>query len=103
MSFRQVSEYVYVRLEDIGKVSAIVADTNHKLENHPDMGDYLVFRFDSYGDYALKLYLYAYTSSTITAYTEYMRVKEEQLLKIAANIAHNGARLAATVSTVQLH
>lgn len=102
MSFRQVSEYVYVRLEDIAKVSAIVADTNHMLENHPDMGDYLVFRLDSYGDYALKLYLYAYTSSTITAYTEYMRVKEDLLLKIAAIIAQNGAKLAVPVSTVYL-
>ena len=57
MSFRQVSEYVHVRLEDIDKVSAIVADVNHMLEQHPEMGDYLIFRFDSYGDYALKLYL----------------------------------------------
>lgn len=102
MSFRQVSEYVYVRLEDIDKVSAIVADTNDMLENHPDMGDYLVFRFDSYGDYALKLYLYAYTSSTITAYTEYMRVKEDLLLKIAAIITQNDAKLAVPVSTIYL-
>src|SRR3546814_4763324 len=34
MSFRQVSEYVYVRLEDIDKVSAIVADVNDMLEEH---------------------------------------------------------------------
>src|SRR3546814_16119241 len=61
MSFRQVSEYVYVRLEDIDKVSAIVADVNDMLEEHPEMGDYLLFRFDSYGEYSLKLSLYAYT------------------------------------------
>src|SRR3546814_4183525 len=83
MSFRQVSEYVYVRLEDIDKVSAIVADVNDMLEEHPEMGDYLIFRFDSYGEYSLKLYLYAYTSGAITAYTDYMRVKQDLLLKIA--------------------
>src|SRR3546814_16194461 len=66
MSFRQVSEYVYVRLEDIDKVSAIVADVNDMLEEHPEMGDYLIFRFDSYGEYSLKLYLYAYKSGAIT-------------------------------------
>lgn len=102
MSFRQVSEYVYVRLEDIDRIAAIVADTNRMLEDHPEMGDYLVFRFDGYGEYALKLYLYAYTSSAITAYTDYMRVKEDLLLKIAAIIARHGARLAVPVSTVHL-
>jgi MscS family membrane protein len=102
MSFRQVSEYVYVRLEDIDKVAAIVEDVNLMLEQHPDMGDYLIFKFDSYGEYALKLYLYAYTSGAITAYTDYMRVKQDLLLKIAAIIAQHGAKLAVPVSTVYL-
>lgn len=102
MSFREVSEYVYVRLQDIDRVSGIVADVNRMLEDHPEMGDYLVFKFDSYGDYALKLYLYAYTAGSVTAYTEYMRVKQDLLLKIAAIIAQHGARLAVPVSTVYL-
>jgi MscS family membrane protein len=102
MAFRQVSEYVYVRLEDIDKVSAIVADVNDMLENHPDMGDYIIFRFDSYGEYSLKLYMYAYTSGAITSYTDFMRVKEDLLLKIAAIIARHGARLAVPVARVHL-
>jgi MscS family membrane protein len=102
MSFRQVSEYVYVRLEDIDKVPAIVADVNQMLGEHPEMGDYLIFRFDSYGEYALKLYLYAYTSGAVTAYTDYMRVKEDLLLKIAAIITQHGAKLAVPVAAVHL-
>lgn len=102
MSFRQISEYVYVRLEDIGKISDIVADVNRMLEEHPEMGEYLVFRFDSYGEYSLKLYLYAYTSSAITAYTDYMRVKQDLLLKIATIIAQRGAKLAVPVADVHL-
>jgi MscS family membrane protein len=102
MSFRQISEYVYVRLEDIDKVPGIVADVNSMLEEHPEMGDYLIFKFDSYGQYALTLYLYAYTAGTVTAYTDYMRVKQDLLLKIAAIIAQHGARLAVPVSTVYL-
>jgi MscS family membrane protein len=102
MSFRQVSEYVYVRLEDIDKVSAIVADGNRMLEEHPEMGDYIVFRFDSYGEYSLRLYLYAYTAGTVTAYTDYMRVKQNLLLNLAAIIAQHGAKLAVPVSTVYL-
>lgn len=102
MSFRQVSEYVYVRLEDIDKISGIVTDVNHMLEQHPEMGDYLIFRFDSYGEYSLKLYLYAYTSSAITAYTDYMRVKQDLLLRIAAIIDQHGAKLAIPASNVYL-
>lgn len=102
MSFRQVSEYVYIRLEDIDKVSAIVEDVNRMLEEHPEMGDYLIFRFDGYGEYALKLYLYAYTSETVTAYTDFMRVKQDLLLKIAAIITQHGARLAVPVTAVHL-
>jgi len=102
MSFRQISEYVYVRLEDIDKISGIVADVNHMLEDHPEMGDYIVFRFDSYGEFSLKLYLYAYTSGAITAYTDYMRVKQDLLLKIAAIISQHGAKLAVPVAAVHL-
>jgi MscS family membrane protein len=102
MSFRQISENVYVRLEDIDKVPGIVADVNRMLEAHPEMGDYLIFRFDSYGQYALKLYLYAYTAGTVTAYTDYMRVKQDLLLRIAAIIAQHDAKLAVPVSTVYL-
>lgn len=102
MAYREISEYVYVRLEDVGKVSAIVADVNHMLEEHPEMGDYLVFRLDGFGAYALKLYLYAYTAGNIVAYTEFMRVKQDVLLRIAAIIVRHGARLAVPVSTVYL-
>ncbi len=102
MAFREVSQYVHIRLEDIDKVPGIVEDVNRMLEEHPEMGDYLIFRFDSYGDYALKLYLYAYTAGTITAYTEYMRVKQDLLLKIAAIIKQHGAKLAVPVSNVYL-
>lgn len=102
MSFRQVSEYVYVRLEDIDKVAAIVAETNEMIENHPDMGDYIVFKFDGYGEYSLKLYLYAYTSSQITNYTDFMRVKQELLLSIADIIHKHGAKLAVPVTAVRL-
>jgi MscS family membrane protein len=102
MAFRQVSEYVYIRLEDIDKVADIVVDVNHMLEQHPDMGDYLIFKFDSYGEYSLKLYLYAYTSGAITAYTDFMRVKQDLLLKIAAIIAQHGAELAVPVAAVRL-
>lgn len=102
MAHREISEFVCVRLQDIDKISGIVADVNRMLEEHPEMGDYLVFRFDSFGDYALKLYLYAYTAKTITAYTDYTRVKQDVLLKIAEIVVRSGARLAVPVASVYL-
>lgn len=102
MAHREIAEYVYVRLEDVDKIPAIIADVNHMLKEHPDMGDYLVFRFDGYGEYALKLYLYAYTTPTVTGYADFAPVKEDVLLKIAGIIAQHGARLAVPVSNVHL-
>ncbi|MDN5864296.1 MAG: mechanosensitive ion channel family protein [Gammaproteobacteria bacterium] len=100
MAYRRASEYVYLRLEDIDKVPAIVEDVNQMLKEHADIGKYFVFQFDSYGDYALKLYLYAYTSSARTAYADYMRIKEDWLLKIAEIVKKHGAKLALPVSNL---
>jgi MscS family membrane protein len=62
--------------------------------------DFFVFRFDSYGEFALKLYLYAFTVST--SYTDYMRIKEEILLQIANIVRAHDAELAVPTSTVHM-
>ncbi len=99
MTNRRIMEYVYVRLGDIAKVPAIVADANRLLGEHPEIDhSFFVFHFDSYGDHALKLFLYAFTTST--AYVDYMRVKEDALLKVAAIVARHGAKLARPASNV---
>lgn len=102
MLYREISEYVYIRLEDVDKVAGITEDVNRMLANHAKMGSYFVFQLDGFGEYALKLYLYAYTSGLITSYTDYLPVKQDVLLKIAAIIAEHGAKLAVPVSTVYL-
>ncbi len=102
MSFRQVSEYVRIRLQDADKAPGIVTDVNAMLTDHPDMGDYFVFCLDGFGEFALNLYLYAYTAGTVTAYTDYMRVKQDILFRIAGIISDHGAKLAVPVSTVYL-
>ncbi len=100
MSYREFSQTICIRMEDIDKVAAIAADVNQMLEQHPDMGDYIVFKLDGFSDFAIQFYFYAYTVSTITAYTDFMRVKQDVLLKIADIIAQHGAKLAVPVSTV---
>jgi MscS family membrane protein len=101
MTARRIQEHVHLRYRDIDKVQAIVADTNRMLSEHPGIEhDFFVFRFDTYGDFALKLFLYAFTTST--GYTEYMTTKEDLLLKIAAIVRDHGAELAIPTSTVHM-
>lgn len=99
MTHRLISEHVYVRYRDIGKVRGIVERSNQMLGEHAGLDhDFFVFRFDSCGDCSIKLFLYAYTTSI--DYAEYMRVKEDVLLKIADIVADHDAELAVPVSSV---
>lgn len=103
LEYRTISEHICIRLEDIGKVPAIVNDANAMLAEHPEMNharSFYVFRFDSYGDFALKLLLYAYTKSK--GYADFMAAKNDILLKIADIIAEHDAQLAVPVSSVRL-
>lgn len=101
MTARRIEEYVHLRYRDIDKVPAIVADTNKMLSQHPGIQhDFFVFQMDSYGDFALKLFLYAFTVST--DYNAYMSVKEDILLKIAAIVHEHGGELAVPTSTVHM-
>lgn len=101
MTNRRIMEYVHVRYEDIDKIAAIVRDVREHLRQHPGISqDFFVVNFDSYGDYALKLFIYAFTITT--SYAEYMQIKEDVLLETAAIIRRHGARLAVPTSTVHM-
>lgn len=101
MEYRDIVEYIYLPLPDRDKAAAIVAEANDMLKEYPGIHhDFFVFNFATYDQHALKLFLYAYTVST--AYTEYMRVKEDLLLRIADIIEGNGAKLAVPVSNVYM-
>ena len=101
MTARRIQEHLHLRYRDIDKVQAIVADTNQMLAGHPGIEhEFFVFRFDTCGDFALKLFLYAFTTST--DYTEYMTIKEDVLLKIAAIVRAHDAELAVPTSTVHV-
>jgi len=101
MTNRRIMEALHLRYRDLDKVEAIVADVNRMLAEHDGIEhDFFVFRFDSYSDFALKLLLYAFTVGT--DYTDYMQVKEDILLKIAAIVRKHGAELAGPASTIQV-
>jgi MscS family membrane protein len=101
MTARRIQEYVHLRYSDIDKAQDIVNDVNSMLSKHPGIEhDFFVFRFDTCGDFALKLLLYAFTVTT--DYEEYMRVKEDILIKISAIIREHGGKLAVPTSTVHI-
>jgi MscS family membrane protein len=101
MTARRIQEHLHLRYRDIDKVQTIVADTNRMLSKHPGIQhDFFIFRFDTCGDFALKLFLYAFTVST--DYNEYMSVKEDILLKIATIVRQHGGELAVPTSTVHM-
>lgn len=97
MKDRRINEYISVRYEDINRVADIVEAGNQMLAEHPEIAhDYWVLRFDSYGDFALRIFLEAYV--TTKSYAEFMRVKQDVLLKLAAILREKGAQLAVPVS-----
>lgn len=101
MTARRIQEFLHLRYRDVDKVEAIVADVNRMLSAHPGIHhDFFVFRFDTCGEFALKLFLYAFTVTT--GYDEYMAVKEDILLKIASIVREHGAELAVPTSTVHM-
>ena len=101
MTARRIQEHVQIRYRDVDKVQAIVADAKRMLAGHPGIEhDFFVFNFDTCGDFALKLFLYAFTVST--DYNAYMSVKEDILLKIAAIVHEHGGELAVPTSTVHM-
>jgi MscS family membrane protein len=101
MTSRRIQENIHIRYQDIDRVGAIVADTNAMLSRHPGLQhDFFVFQMDSYGDFALKLFLYAFTTGT--DYNEYMAIKEDVLLKIAGIVRGHEAELAVPTSTIHM-
>lgn len=101
MTARRIQEYLHLRYRDIDKVPAIVADANRMLAEHPGIQhDFFVFQMDSYGDFALKLFLYAFTVGT--GYNDYMIIKEDILLKIAGIVRQHGGEIAIPTSTIHM-
>lgn len=105
LSHRTISEYLRLHYRDLDKVKDIVREGNALLQARNDIG-YFVFRFDSFGETALKLYVYAWAQTvpagTFLPYADYMRIKEDVLLSIADIARNRGCTLILPVSHVYL-
>lgn len=105
LTHRTISEHFLLGYRDLDKVEPIVQAAQQMLAGHEEVG-YFVFRFDRFGDNALKLFLYAWVRTTpaggFLSYADFMRVKEELLLAIAAIAKAQGCELIQPISSLHL-
>jgi MscS family membrane protein len=102
---RSFSENLLLRYRDLEKVQAIVNEGNDALKKRDDLA-YFVFRFDGFGDRALKLNIYAWPQTvppgSFLPYAEFARIKEEMLLSIADIARDHDCELVLPVSNLYL-
>lgn len=91
MERRCVEQYINLRYEDIDKVEAVIRRGNELITHHSGIDqEFYAFRFDSFGERSLRLFLYVFPLAT--AYVDYMAIKEELLLAIARIIREEGGQ-----------
>lgn len=106
LQHRAMTENILLRYENYDKVRELVKLGNNFLEQRSDVV-YFVFRFDSFGNEALKIVLYAWIqpdpNKNFVPYAEYMRVKEDLLLNITDMAKELGCELLFPISNVYLN
>ncbi|MDZ7825599.1 MAG: mechanosensitive ion channel family protein [Gammaproteobacteria bacterium] len=99
---RRIYETIGIRYADIDALPAILAEVRAMLEQHEDIdtGPTLMVNFNSFGASSLDFFIYTFTKTTV--WTEFHRVKQDVLLRIAAIIRDHGAEVAFPTRTLHL-
>ncbi len=102
MTNRRIYETFGLRYDDMGKMSAITADVETMLENHPaiDTAQTLMVNFVSCAPSSVDFFVYTFTKTTV--WVEFHTIKQDVLLKIADIIEQHGAEMAFPTSTVHV-
>jgi len=102
MTNRRIYETFGIRYEDIGKMSAITADVEAMLKNHPaiDTAQTLMVNFVSCAPSSVDFFVYTFTKTTV--WVEFHVIKQEVLLNIADIVEQHGAEMAFPTSTVHV-
>lgn len=102
MTHRRIKETVGIRYEDVGRMGGITAEVRQMLVDHPEIDESqtLMVHFNVFAPSSLDFFVYTFTRTT--NWTEYHRVKQDVLLKVAAIIADHGAEIAFPTSTISL-
>jgi MscS family membrane protein len=102
MTNRRIYETFGIRYDDISRMSAITADVEAMLKNHPDIDttQTLMVNFVACASSSVNFFVYAFTETTV--WTEFHKIKQDVLLKIADIVAQNEAQMAFPTSTVHV-
>ncbi|HJN37284.1 MAG TPA: mechanosensitive ion channel family protein [Gammaproteobacteria bacterium] len=100
MSNRRIKELIGIRYEDIPEAREILKNIRSMLASHEDIDQkqtQMVF-LDHFCKSSVNILVYTFTKTT--NWKEYLRIKEDVLLKISDIIEHKGASIAYPTSVI---
>ena len=103
MSNRRINETIGIRYDDLNKMKNIIQDVNNVLENNPDIDQTQKAKvyFKSFSASSCDFFIYAFTITK--DWEEFLRIKQDVLLKVAEIIEQHNAEIAYPTTTVFFH
>ena len=100
MSNRRINETIGIRYDDLNKMKDIIQDVNNILENNRDIDQTQKAKvyFKSFSASSCDFFIYAFTITK--DWEEFLRIKQDVLLKVAEIIEKHNSEIAYPTSTV---
>jgi MscS family membrane protein len=100
MSNRRINETIGIRYDDLDKMTDIIKDVNNVLESNPDIDQTQKAKvyFKSFSASSCDFFIYAFTKTK--DWEEFLRIKQDVLLKVAEIIEQHNAEIAYPTTTV---
>ena len=100
MSNRRINETIGIRYDDLNKMKDIIQDVNNVLENNRniDQTQKAKVYFKSFSASSCDFFIYAFTITK--DWEEFLRIKQDVLLKVAEIIENHNSEIAYPTSTV---
>ena len=100
MSNRRINETIGIRYDDLNKMTDIIQDVNNVLESNPDIDQTQKSKvyFKSFSASSCDFFIYAFTKTK--DWEEFLRIKQDVLLKVAEIIEQHNAEIAYPTTTV---
>ena len=100
MSNRRINETIGIRYDDLNKMKDIIQDVNNILENNIDIDQTQKAKvfFKSFSASSCDFFIYAFTITK--DWEEFLRIKQDVLLKVAEIIEKHNAEIAYPTTTV---
>ena len=103
MSNRRINETIGIRYDDLNKITDIIQDVNNVLESNPDIDQTQKAKvyFKSFSASSCDFFIYAFTKTK--DWEEFLRIKQDVLLKVAEIIEQHNAEIAYPTTTVLIN